>query len=173
MNFGLLLLRLLLATLLLGHSAMKLLGWFGGAGPDGTAVVFDHWGFVPARPMVILAGLTELAGATSIAAGLLTPVGCTMVVGAMVVAVVPTTAQGFWANRGGCELPLCYGALAAVIGFTGPGRWSLDHALGLTGLSGNAWGSAALALGVLAAAVPLLIRSRALSARQVRQGATT
>jgi putative oxidoreductase len=75
MSAGLLLLRLLLAAVLVGHSTMKLFGWFGGAGLDGTADLFERWGFLPARPMVIVAGLTELAGAASIAAGLLTPGG--------------------------------------------------------------------------------------------------
>ncbi|MGW0828251.1 hypothetical protein [Streptomyces sp. NPDC002845] len=55
--------------------------------------------------------------------------------------------------------------MAAVLAFTGPGARSLDHALGLNQLDGYAWRSAALALGLVAAAVPLTARSRVLRAR--------
>ncbi|MGW0760179.1 DoxX family protein [Streptomyces sp. NPDC002814] len=165
MNLGLLLLRLLLAALLFGHGTQKLLGWFGGAGRAGTAAVFDRWSFVPARRMVLVAGAAELAGAASIATGLLTPGGCAVVVGTMTVAAVATAPNGLWAQQGGCEVPFWYGAVAAVLAFTGPGTWSLDHALGLTQLGGYTWGFAASAVGLTAAAVPLIARSRVLSAR--------
>lgn len=165
MDLGLLLLRLLLAGLLFGHGTQKLLGWFGGAGRAGTGVVFESWGFVPGPRMVALAGLCELAGAASIGAGLLTPGGCAVVVGTMAVAAAATAPKGFWAQQGGCEVPFCYGALAAVIGFTGPGAWSLDDALGWARLAGYGWGLAALLVGLAAAAVPLTLRARELRSR--------
>jgi putative oxidoreductase len=168
MDLALLLLRLLLAGLLLGHSTQKLLGWFGGAGPAGTGAVFERWGFVPGPRMAVIAGACELVGAASIAAGLLTQGGCAVVVGTMAVASVATAPNGFWAQRGGCEVPFCYGALAAVVGFGGPGAISLDNALGLTGLSSLAafgWGLAALLVGLAAAAVPLTLRARELRSR--------
>ncbi|MEV7890602.1 DoxX family protein [Streptomyces sp. NPDC002817] len=165
MSLGLLLLRLLLAALLFGHGTQKLFGWFGGAGRAGTAAVFDRWGFVPSRSMVLVAGAAELTGAVSAAAGLLTPGGCAVIVGTMAVAAAATAPNGFWAQQGGCEVPFSYGALAAVLAFTGPGAWSLDHALGLTELDGYAWGCAAMALGLATAAVPLTARSRVLRAR--------
>ncbi|AXK31872.1 DoxX family protein [Streptomyces armeniacus] len=165
MNLGLLLLRLLLAALLFGHGTQKLFGWFGGAGRAGTAAVFDKWGFVPGRRMVLVAGFAELAGAASVAAGLLTPGGCAVLVGTMAVAAAATAPNGFWAQQGGCEVPFWYGAVAAVLAFTGPGAWSLDHAAGLRRLDGYAWGFAALAVGLAAAAVPLTARARVLRAR--------
>lgn len=165
MDLGLLLLRILLAALLFGHSTQKLLGWFGGSGVAGTATVFELWGFVPGRRMVALAGVSELLGAGSIGLGLLTPGGCAVVVGTMAVAAVATSPKGFWAQKGGCEVPFCYGALAAVIGFTGPGRWSLDRAFGLTGWTGAAWGVGVLLLGLAAAVVPVAGRARVLRGR--------
>ncbi|MET7859394.1 DoxX family protein [Streptomyces sp. NPDC005318] len=166
MSVGLLLLRVLLAALLFGHATQKLRGWFGGAGLAGTGAVFEQWGFAPGARMALAAGLVELAGAVSIAAGLLTPGGCAIVIGTMAVATVATAGNGFWAQRGGCEVPFWYGAVAAVLGFTGPGPWSLDAALGMDRLSGYAWGAAALALGLLASAVPLASRTRTLRARR-------
>ena len=165
MNEGLLLLRLLLAVLLFGHATQKLFGWFGGAGVAGTAEVFDRWGFVPARRMVLVAALAELTGAAALAAGLLTPGGTAVVVGTMAVAATATAPQGFWAQKGGCEVPFVYGSVTAVLAFTGPGAWSLDHALGLTALHGPVWGLSALAVGLAAAAVPLTARARVLRSR--------
>ncbi|MGC7098321.1 DoxX family protein [Amycolatopsis lurida] len=168
-DLGLLLFRLLLAGLLFGHAAQKLFGWFRGAGISGTATVFEQWGFVPGARMVVLAALAELAGSASIATGLLTPGGCAVVLGTMTVAAAATAPSGFWAQQGGCEVPFCYGALAAVLAFTGPGSWSLDHAIGLPELSGLSWGLAALGAGLGAATIPLFRRARVLRAR----GATT
>lgn len=164
MGFGLLLLRLLLFALLFGHSTQKLLGWFGGAGPASTGAVFERWGFVPGTRLVRLAGVAELVGAASIGTGFLTPAGCAVIVGTMTAASVATAPNGFWAQQGGCEVPSCYGALAAIVGFTGPGPWSLDAALRLN-LSGYAWGAGAIVLGLLAASVPLTARARVLRAR--------
>ncbi|MFF0227256.1 DoxX family protein [Streptomyces sp. NPDC004629] len=166
MTVGLLLLRILLAGLLFGHALQKLRGWFGGTGPAGTGAVFERWGFVPGTRLAVTAGLAELAGGASIGTGLLTPGGCAVVVGNMTVAAVATSPQGFWAQRGGCEVPFCYGAVAAVLGFTGPGPWSLDAALALPWAPGTGWGAAALAAGLLAAAVPLAARARVLRARR-------
>ncbi|MFD4192663.1 DoxX family protein [Amycolatopsis thermoflava] len=162
MDLGLALLRLLLAALLFGHSTQKLLGWFHGAGRTGTAQVFEQWGFVPGLRLVVVAGVAELAGAASLALGRLTPGGSAVIIGTMAVAAVATASNGFWAQRGGCEVPFCYGALALVLAFTGPGAWSVDHALNLT--FGPWWGLGALALGLLAAAVPLTARARVLRA---------
>jgi putative oxidoreductase len=62
-NLGLLLLRVLLAGLLFGHSMQKLRGWFGGAGLTGTGAIFQQWGFVPGARMALLAACMELLGA--------------------------------------------------------------------------------------------------------------
>jgi putative oxidoreductase len=163
MNIGLLLLRLLLAGLLTGHSCQKLFGWFGGMGPAGTGAVFEQWGFRPGKTMVVVAGLCELLGAASVAFGLLTPGGCAVIIGTMIVAASPSAAKGLWAHLGGCEVPVVYAGLGAVLAFTGPGRFSLDHAVGLTGLCGVGWGLAAVVVGVAASVPPLLRRRAALS----------
>lgn len=166
MSTGLLVLRLLLAGLLSGHAAQKLRGWFGGAGPVGTGHVFEQWGFVPGARMAMVAGSAELVGAVSVGSGLVTPAGCAVIVGTMTVACAATAGNGFWAQRGGCEVPFWYGAAAAVLGLTGPGPWSLDHALGWSGLSGYTWGLSAVAVGLLASAVPLARRHRVLRGRR-------
>ena len=170
LNVGLLLLRLGLALLLAGHASQKLFGWFRGAGPAGTGAMFEQWGFRPGPAMAILAGLSEAAGATAIALGLLTPGGCAVIIGTMIVAAAPNAPKGLWAHLGGCEVPVVYAGLGAVIAFTGPGQYSLDHAIGLTGFGSVGWGLAAVAVGTIAAVPPLLRRRAVL--RHVPAGST-
>lgn len=163
MNEGLLLLRLLLAALLFGHASQKLFGWFRGAGPSGTAKTFELWGFRPGLPMVLLAGSCELVGALLLALGLLTPLAAAVVIGTMTVAASPNFTNGLWAHLGGYEVPFVYGALAVVIAVTGPGTISVDHRLGLSDEHGLGWAAAALAVGLVAAVPPLLLRRRNLA----------
>ncbi|MGH3392625.1 MAG: DoxX family protein [Actinomadura sp.] len=163
MDIGLLLLRLLLAGLLAGHSCQKLFGWFSGLGRAKTATIFEEWGFRPGATMVLMAGVFELLGAGSVALGLLTPGGCAVIVGTMIVAAAPSAAKGLWAHMGGCEVPVLYAGMGAILAFTGPGSFSLDHAFGLTGLNGVGWGLAAVVVGAAAAVPPLLRRRAALT----------
>lgn len=160
---GLLVLRIGLAALLIGHSTQKLLGWFQGNGLAKTATIFESWGFRPGVRMAVVAGVCELLGAGSIALGLLTPGGSAVVVGTMIVAASPNAANGLWAHRGGCEVPVLYGFMAAVLAFTGPGRYSLDHVAGLVDLHGVNYGLGAVVLGAVAATVPLYRRHRVLA----------
>ncbi|MER5199806.1 DoxX family protein [Streptomyces sp. NPDC002755] len=149
MDVGLLLLRLLIGALLVGHALQKLTGSFGGAGPTRTGALFASWGHRPGVAMAVVAGMSEAVGATLLVLGLGTSLACAVVVGTMTVAALALASNGLWAVRGGSEVPLLYGIAAAALGFTGPGDWSLDAALGLTGFSGPAWGALALALGLL------------------------
>jgi putative oxidoreductase len=160
---GLLVLRIGLAALLVGHATQKLFGWFQGNGLAKTATIFESWGFRPGQRMAVIAAGCELLGAGSIALGLLTPGGCTVVVGTMIVAASPNAANGLWAHRGGCEVPVLYGFMAAVLAFTGPGRYSLDNVAGLTDLHGVGYGIGAVLLGAVAATVPLYQRHRVLT----------
>jgi putative oxidoreductase len=149
MDIGLLGLRLLTGVLLGGHAAQKLFGWCSGAGPAATGVLFEKWGHRPGKAMAMLAGTCEATGGLLLAAGLFVPLGAAIIAGTMLVAAAALAPQGIWAAKGGSELPVVYGAIALSLAFTGPGRWSLDQALGLE-LAGAGWGLAALGAAVLA-----------------------
>lgn len=166
MNLGLLLLRLLLAALLFGHASQKLFGWFRGQGPAGTGATFHSWGVRPGKAMALLAGTAELVGAVLIALGLLTPLGSAIVIGTMTVAAAVNVPNGLWAHLGGYEVAFVYAALAAVLAYTGPGAWSLDHLFGLTDWAGYGWGTAALVAGLLGSVPPLVRRRQALAAER-------
>jgi putative oxidoreductase len=168
-NTGLLLLRLVLGLLLVGHGSQKLFGSFGGHGLDGTGGFFHSIGFRPGRQMAFVAGISEVGGGALLALGLLTPLAAAVVIGTLVVAGSVHLANGVWGQNGGFELPLLYVAGAAVLGFTGPGRWSVDHAAGLDSLAGNGWGLAALVLGLLGGAAVVLRARRTLAVEQERE----
>ena len=103
----------------------------------------------------LVAGLSEFAGGALLALGFATPVAATLLVATMV-NVVSGHTRSIWNHEwdqakglGGWEYILVLGAVAAALGFTGPGSYSLDDALGLS-LAGTDWGVASLAAGLVA-----------------------
>ena len=155
MAIGLLVLRVLVGGLFAAHGAQKLFGWFGGYGIKGTGGFFESLGYRPGPLMAFVAGASELGGGLLLAAGLATPLAAAAIVGVMINAI-------FSAKRkaglfGGYEIDLLYAAVAAAVGFTGPGAYSLDRALGWT-LSGWEWGAGAIVVAVVTAGAALASR---------------
>src|SRR6476660_4951695 len=98
MDLGLLIIRLVIGLLFIGHGAQKLFGWFGGYGLKGTGGWMESIGIKPGVPMAFLAGMTELLGGLLFAAGLLTPLAGIMIAGTMVMAISKVHgANGLWA----------------------------------------------------------------------------
>jgi putative oxidoreductase len=152
-NLAMLVLRLVVGLLFVGHGAQKLFGAFGGAGLEGTAAGFDRMGLRPARLHAIAAGCAELGGGLLLALGLLTPLGAALIVAVMITAVIAVHARnGLWNTEGGFELNLTLVAAAFALAGAGPGAWSLDDALGLR-MAGTGWALGALGIGILAGVV--------------------
>lgn len=152
MSVGILILRLALGLLIAAHGAQKLFGWFGGHGLKGTAGYFEQIGFRPGLPNALLAGLAEGVGGLLIACGLLTPLGVAALVGMMAAATLFVHLRhGLFAQKGGFEYPLLVALAAAAVGFTGPGAYSLDAALGWS-LDSTGWALAAIGVGLVATA---------------------
>jgi putative oxidoreductase len=166
MNEGLLILRIAVATILFMHATQKLLGWFQGSGLDGATKTFTGLGQMPARQMVLLASGCELTCASSVGFGLVTFGGAAVGVGVMLVAGGSMTLRAgrIWASAGGGEYPLVLAVLFVVIGFTGPGRYSLDNAFGAPWYGGVHVASYWIGIGVLVVSVvgalPPLTKSR-------------
>lgn len=149
MNLAMLVLRLVVGLLFAGHGSQKLFGAFGGAGLEGTAAGFDRMGLRPPRAHAMAAGCAELGAGLLLALGLLTPLGAALVIAVMTTAVITVHARnGLWNTDGGFEFNLTLVAAAFALAGAGPGRWSLDHALGLE-LAGAGWALAALGAGLL------------------------
>ena len=156
MSGGMLLLRIVVGTLFIGHGTRKLFGWFGGDGRQGTAELVGSLRYHPPKTVAILLGLAETVGGTLLLLGLLTPVGTALIVGVMVSAILVVHApKGVWNTDGGLELPLVY-IFASLAAAFAPGRFSLDHVLEI-GWNGRVAAVAALGVGIIVA-VGLAVR---------------
>lgn len=159
MSVGLLILRLVVGGILVAHGGQKLFGWFGGHGLAGTGQFFERDLHLPSgRNYALGAGLGELLGGSLLILGFVTPGASAAAVGVMIVAMVAVHwRNGFFNTAGGIEFPLLVATAAAVLAFTGAGRYSLDHAVGWD-LDGWGWGVAAIGWGIGGAISVLLSR---------------
>ncbi|WP_138753916.1 DoxX family protein [Paenibacillus sinopodophylli] len=124
---GLLIVRLVVGLLFVGHGAQKLFGWFGGYGPKGTGGWLESIGVKPGVAMAVVAGLMELVSGLLFAAGLLTPLAAVLIVMTMLVAIVKVHGQnGLWATANGYEYNLVLLAIAIGVALTGAGEYSID-----------------------------------------------
>ena len=147
MNAGLLILRVVVGGLFIGHGTQKLFGWFGGGGLEGTGRMYDGLGHRPGRRMAMLAGVAEAGGGLLLVLGLLTPLGSAAIIGVMVAATMSVHIdKGLWNTNGGFEFPMVMAAAALCLAMVGPGAISLDEALDLAN-GGVAEGLGALILG--------------------------
>ncbi|WP_088830411.1 DoxX family protein [Paenibacillus tyrfis] len=124
---GLLLVRLVVGLLFIGHGAQKLFGWFGGYGPKGTGGWMESVGIKPGVVMAVLAGLMELLGGVLFAAGLLTPLAAVLIAATMVGAIVKVHGpNGLWSTANGYEYQLVLLVVTIGVALTGAGAYSLD-----------------------------------------------
>jgi len=167
---GLLVLRLAVGLAMAAHGSQKLMGWFEGPGPQGTVAFVRNLGFRPVGLWSAGVWGSEVGGGLLLAAGLLSPLGTLGVAAAMLVATFAAHwGKGFFAQRGGFEVPFLYLAGAAAAGITGPGRYSLDPLFGIS-LPEPVTGIVGAALVVLGVAAAFASRPRQ-SAQAVAQGA--
>src|SRR5919109_4432959 len=153
MAYGLLLLRVVAGGTLFAHGAQKLFGWFGGHGLRGTAGFFEGLGFRPALPLAPLAGLAETGGLL-FAAGLLTPLAALGITVVMLNAIaVVHWSKGFFNSNGGLEFPLSLATIAVSVTAIGPGRFSLDRAIGWDDNLGGVWWGVGVAVAAIAVTV--------------------
>jgi putative oxidoreductase len=164
MSYGLLLLRIVVGGTMAAHGAQKLLGWFDGPGLGGVNKMLGSLGFRRPALMALGLALTECAGLL-LAVGFLTPLAALGIAVVMVNAVALVHFKnGFWAGKGGYEFNLVLLTVAVAVSATGPGRFSIDRALGWDdNLSGLWWG-----VGLLVAAATISILTLSLGRRRER-----
>jgi putative oxidoreductase len=159
--YGILFLRIVVGLLLFAHGSQKLFGWFGGGGPRGTAGFFGQLGFRPPIALALVAGISESSGVL-FALGFLTPLAALLMASTMVVAIGSVHwKNGLWNTAGGFEFPMVVWTVAIAVAAAGPGRFSVDRALGwVDNLSGVWWGAGVLAASLLGGATALATRER-------------
>jgi len=161
MEYGLLLLRLVVGLAFVAHGSQKLFGWFGGGGPSGTTAFFASLGYRAPAVLALLAGLAELGGGLLLALGLATPLAALALGTVMLNAIVTVKwSQGFFA---GYELDVTFLTVALALTATGPGRLSLDRAIGWEdNITGIEWASVVFVGAIVIAVVTTTLgRARA------------
>ncbi|MCW3029616.1 MAG: DoxX family protein [Solirubrobacterales bacterium] len=157
---GLAMLRVVVGALFMGHGLQKLTGWFEGHGLRATGESFEAMGLKPGKAHATAAGISETGGGALVAAGLLTPLGASLLSGTMITAIRKVhAANGPWASKGGYEYNLVLLAIVFAITDLGPGKLSLDEALGIR-KSGLRWAILQLLAGALGSAAAVAIGER-------------
>jgi len=166
-DLGLLLLRVTIGVIMFGHGTQKLFGWFGGQGLGVVGPSFSQLGYPAGRLFAAIAGLTEALGGAGLALGLLTPLAGAAILGAMINAMAVVWHGSLYGDNG-IEYEVLLALTGASLALTGAGRYSLDHYLFdrypldryLGGLQEprRRVGVAAIVLGLVLAAIVLLIR---------------
>lgn len=148
LDLGMLLVRLALGPMLVLHGWNKV---FGAGGLAGTTRWFASLGLRPARVHARVAAAAEIGAGLLMTLGLFTALAAMAFVGLMLVAAFTDhRGKGYFVFKGGWEYTLLVAMVAVGVAIIGPGRWSLDEALGLD-LSGPAWAAVATVGGVVAA----------------------
>lgn len=146
-NTGLLLVRLALGLMLMTHGMNKI---FGDGGIQGTGRWFEGLGLRPGILHAWAAACTEIGAGALMCLGLLFPAACAGFVGLMsVAALTDHRGKGFFVFKGGWEYVAFVASVAVSVAFIGPGRWSLDRALGVS-LHGVLWGVGVAVVGLIA-----------------------
>ncbi|MFE3876321.1 DoxX family protein [Kitasatospora sp. NPDC059146] len=130
---GLLILRVVVGLLIAGHGVQKVSHRLGGNGLAGGTEEFRHDGFAGGRLTALAAGAGQIGSGLFLALGALTPLAAMVAMGVMTVAITVKRPHGLWVQDDGYEYPLVLVVTAGSLALTGPGRWSADHAVGLTG----------------------------------------
>src|SRR5258707_6310364 len=138
---GLLAMRLAVGGMLMTHGLNKV---FGAGGLAGTARWFDGLGLRPGWLHARLAAGNEVIAGLLMASGLAFPLAGAAFIGLMTAAAVTDhKGKGFFVFKGGWEYVAVIAIFAASLVCTGPGRFSLDAALGWH-LAGATWAGIAI-----------------------------
>jgi putative oxidoreductase len=126
---------------------------------DGTAGWFSSIGFREPRLQAVASAVVEVGAGAALVVGAATPLAASAVVGTMGVAARTVHLRnGFFVLNEGYEFVLNLGAASVALAALGPGRFSVDRALGLDGRSsGPRRAALAAGLGLAAAAAQLAV----------------
>lgn len=123
-SFLILMFRLWLGIIFIGHGSQKLLGWFGGRG---FGMTIENWETNMGIPNFLgyLAIFAEFFGGIGMIIGFITRFWALGIMSVMSVAISLGISGGFF-NPKGIEFPLTLFITAFLIFLYGPGRFSVD-----------------------------------------------
>ncbi len=135
-DMGLLLLRVAVGALLIGHGLQKVFGWWGGPGLGGFRDELTDVGFRNADILAYVAAGGQIAAGVLLVLGLFTPIAAAGALGYLVTATLAEAAIAHDEARlsafltDGHEYQLVLVAAVAAIILVGPGRYGLDAGRG-------------------------------------------
>jgi putative oxidoreductase len=157
MQFGLLILRLVVGALFIGHGTQKLFGWFGGYGVEGTGGFMESLGYRPGKHYAVVGGIAEAGGGLLLLLGLLTPLAAAAIIGTMINAIFAVHVdKGAWNQDGGYEYPMVLAVATGALALADGGAASVDKLLGLN--LGGLIGWLGILLGIIAGVVAANVR---------------
>jgi putative oxidoreductase len=143
MSIALLVLRLVVGLLFIGHGLQKLrdvVVSLRAKENRGAAAFFEQIGLAPGLPLVMVAMVAEVGGGFLLASGLVTPLATALIAGVMTMAVLAVHwRKGIWNANGGIEFPLVLLTAAFVVTALGPGSYSLGSWAGINEWTGISW----------------------------------
>jgi putative oxidoreductase len=156
-DLGLLIVRVLIGGLFIGHGTGKLFGWWGEGGVKGTGAFFESVGYKPGEKFAIFAGIVETGAGVLLVLGLLIPLAAAIIIGDMMNAAWVKSAAGFWVADQGYEYEFVLIFLMLALTITGAGAYALDRNRDWFG--SRARGVAvAVVLGLLGGIIMLFVR---------------
>lgn len=135
-DLGLLVLRVAVGVLLIGHGLQKVFGWWGGPGLDGFRDSLNDVGFRHADILTYVAAGGQIAAGVLLVIGLFTPVAAAGALGYLVTSVLAEATIAHQEARlsafltDGHEYQLVLLCAVAAIILVGPGRYGLDAGRG-------------------------------------------
>jgi putative oxidoreductase len=126
---------------------------------EGTGRWFDSIGFRQPELQAAASATVEVGAGAAVLAGAATPLAAAAVVGTLTVAARSVHVQnGFFITKEGYEYVLNLSAASVALAAIGPGRVSVDRALGIDERLSPVQGAAiAVGVGIAAAAVQLAV----------------
>jgi putative oxidoreductase len=134
-DWGVTIVRIVLGVVFFAHGAQMALGWFGGAGLQGTVRLFREQLRIPA-PLAVLSVAAEFLGGLGLIVGFLSRIAALGIAVVMIVALFAVHRKfGFFMNwygekkGNGIEYHVLVLALALTVMIKGAGAFSLDQVL--------------------------------------------
>jgi putative oxidoreductase len=126
MDLALLVLRICLGVVFVGHGLQAAFGMMGGPGINGFSNMLSGMGFKPAILWAYLGAYVELVGGLLLIGGIFTRLAALSIMIFMVVAVVKVhLSKGFFIQSGGFEYNFVLIGICLALLLTGPGQFGL------------------------------------------------
>jgi putative oxidoreductase len=154
---AIMLVRVIIGALFIGHGTGKLFGWFGQGGVKGTGAFFKSVGYQPAETLAILDGVVEVVAGLLLVLGLLVPLAAAAIIGDMLNAAWVKSADGFWVADNGFEYEFVLIITMIALTVAGTGAYAIDRN---RNWFGNRTGNVAVAivLGLIGGGILAIIR---------------